>query len=97
VFFSIFTGIWNPVGAGALVARDKGRGRAMLNASYYRKQADICTRLAQTAGSGDSAVRFKMLALEMLLRAEHASDDIEIATPTAGRGNLPAAHGSDDP
>jgi hypothetical protein len=70
----------------------------MLNASYYRKQADICTRLAQAAGSGESAARFKMLALEMLLRAEHASDDLaEIAAPTAGRSNLPAAHGNHDP
>jgi hypothetical protein len=38
-----------------------------------------------------------MLALEMLLRAEHASDNIEIAAPTADRGNLPAAHGNHDP
>jgi hypothetical protein len=69
----------------------------MLNASYYRKQAEICTRLAKAAGSGDSAARFKMLALEMLLRAEHASDNIEIAAPAADRGNLPAARGNHDP
>jgi hypothetical protein len=71
----------------------------MLNASYYRKQAEICTRLAKAAGSDESATRFKVLALEMLLRAEDAADEhteVAAAAPV-GHGNLPAAHGNHDP
>jgi hypothetical protein len=72
----------------------------MLNASYYRKQAEICTRLAKAVGSGESATRFKVLALEMLLRAEDAADEhAEVAAAAApvGHDNLPAAHGNHDP
>jgi hypothetical protein len=69
----------------------------MLNASYYRKQAEICTRLAKAAGSDESATRFKVLALEMLLRAEDAADEHAAAVAPIGQGNLPAAHGNHDP
>jgi hypothetical protein len=57
----------------------------MLKAGYYRKQAEICTRLARAAGSSERATRFKVLALEMLLRAENASALAEVAAAPVGR------------
>jgi hypothetical protein len=56
----------------------------MSNARYYRKQAEICTRLANAAGGGERATRFKVLALEMLLRAENASALGEVAVAPVG-------------
>ena len=57
----------------------------MSNARYYRKQAEICTRLANAAGGSERATRFKVLALEMLLRAESASVLAEsTAAPVGG-------------
>jgi hypothetical protein len=44
----------------------------MPSESYYRKQADICARLAGTAANGEIATRFKVLALELLLKAATA-------------------------
>jgi hypothetical protein len=40
-----------------------------LSPKYYRRQAEICTRLASAAGDQERATQFKVLALEMLLRA----------------------------
>ena len=63
----------------------------MLNATYYRKQAEICTRLASAAGSGEHAARFKVLALEMLFKAADAENDLdEVPIEPIDRGNLPA-------
>ena len=62
----------------------------MLNATYYRKQADICTRLANAAASGEHAARFKVLALEMLLKAADAENLDEVPIEPIDRGNLPA-------
>jgi hypothetical protein len=71
------------------------RGRKMSKARYYRKQAEICSRLATAAGSSERATRLKVLALEMLLRAENASAVAEVAAaPTCG--DLAAACGNHD-
>jgi hypothetical protein len=48
----------------------------MLNPNYYRRQAEICTRLASAAIDQERARHFKVLALEMLLRAADAPNDV---------------------
>ena len=69
----------------------------MLNATYYRKQAEICTRLASAAGSGEHAARFKVLALEMLVRAADAQTDLdEVRIGPIDRRNLPAGSRTTD-
>jgi hypothetical protein len=50
------------------------RDWSMLNPTYYRKQADICVQLA-AASTDDSALRFKILALEFLLKASRTEND----------------------
>ena len=67
----------------------------MSNAGYYRKQAEICTRLAKAAGSGERAARFKVLALEMLLRAENASAPSEVAAALVGHDFAAACNNRD--
>ena len=67
----------------------------MSHASYYRKQAEICTRLATAAGSSERATRLKVLALEMLLRAESANAVAEVAAAPI-RGDLAAARSNRD-
>jgi hypothetical protein len=44
----------------------------MSSAGYYRKQAEVCARLAGTAGSMGEAARFNALALDLLLKAADA-------------------------
>jgi hypothetical protein len=61
----------------------------MSNAGYYRKQAEICARLARAADSSERATRFKVLGLEMLLRAKNASSS-KVAVAPVGSA-LPAA------
>jgi hypothetical protein len=70
-------------------------GRAMSNAGYYRKQAEICARLARAAGSSERATRFNVLALEMLLRAKNASAIAEVAAAPVG-GDFVAAYDNHD-
>jgi hypothetical protein len=67
----------------------------MSNAGYYRKQAEICTRLANAAGSSERATRFKVLALEMLLRAESANAFGEVAPAPVGRDFVAACDNHD--
>ena len=67
----------------------------MSKTHYYRRQAEICTRLAKAAGSSERATRFKVLALEMLLRAEDASAHAEVTIAPVGR-DLAAACGNRD-
>lgn len=58
----------------------------MLTASYYRKQADICVRLARAAGSVADAARFKVLALNFLLKAANTEmypDDVPAGSDLA--------------
>jgi hypothetical protein len=44
----------------------------MLSAGYYRKQAEVCTRLARAASCVAEAARFNALALDLLLKAADA-------------------------
>ena len=44
----------------------------MLSADYYRKQAEVCARLAGAASSVAEAARFNALALDLLLKAADA-------------------------
>jgi hypothetical protein len=67
----------------------------MSKARYYQKQAELCTKLANAAGGGERATRFKVLALEMLLRAENASAHAEVRIAPVGR-DLAAACGNRD-
>jgi len=67
----------------------------MSNARYYRKQAEICARLANAAGSSERATRFKVLALEMLLRAENVSSASEGAAAPLGRNFVAACNNRD--
>jgi hypothetical protein len=67
----------------------------MSKAHYYQKQAEICTKLAKAAGGSERATRFKVLALEMLLRAENASAFAEVSTAPVGC-ELAAACGNGD-
>jgi hypothetical protein len=66
----------------------------MLSAGYYRKQAELCTRLACTAGSMAEAARFNALALDLLLKAADAEkkcrDEVRGQPGSAG-GNRDAA------
>jgi hypothetical protein len=57
----------------------------MTRPDYFRKQAELCAQLAEVAGGNDTALRFKLLALNMLLKAADAMDDLD-GTTTAGRG-----------
>ena len=69
----------------------------MLSPNYYRRQAEIYTRLASAAGDQERATHFKVLALEMLLRAADAPNEIADAegqtttsTPSANNGPAPS-------
>ena len=62
----------------------------MLSADYYRKQADLCVRLARTAASIADAARFNALAIDLLLKAadaeaRQAESPIRSGTARGGR------------
>jgi hypothetical protein len=44
----------------------------MASPDYFRKQAELCARLADAAGGGELALRLKLLALDFLRKATDA-------------------------
>jgi hypothetical protein len=58
----------------------------MPNFDYFRKQAELCSQLADVSSGDDLARRFKLLALDMLLKAADAMDELDESTAVAGRG-----------
>jgi hypothetical protein len=44
----------------------------MASPDYFRKQAELCARLADAAGGGELALRLKLLALDFLSKASDA-------------------------
>lgn len=57
----------------------------MPHTDYFRRQAELCAELSDIAGGNETALRFRLLALHMLLKAADAMDDPD-GTTTAGRG-----------
>jgi hypothetical protein len=65
----------------------------MLSAGYYRKQAEVCSRLARSAGSVAEAARFNALALDLLLKAANTEKKChdEVRVPGGPGGDRDAA------
>jgi hypothetical protein len=57
--------------ASSLLAESE-HGIGMASADYFRKQAELCARLADAAAGGELALRFKLLELEFLFKATDA-------------------------
>jgi hypothetical protein len=60
----------------------------MASPDYFRKQAELCARLADAAGGEELALRFKLLALDFLRKATDAkrgADQVSIE-PGSRRG-----------
>lgn len=59
----------------------------MASPEYFRKQAEICVRLADAAGGAQRAMRFKLLASDLLAKAAGATSTLDQAdaAPDGGR------------
>jgi hypothetical protein len=60
----------------------------MASPDYFRKQAELCARLADAVPGGELALRFKALALDFLRKASDAdggADQISVE-PVSRRG-----------
>ena len=49
----------------------------MVNQDYFRKQALLCVQLADAADGEERALRFKLLALNLLLKAASVKNNFD--------------------
>jgi hypothetical protein len=78
--------------APSLVAESE-RG-VMASPDYFRKQAELCARLAEAAGGEELALRFKLLALDFLRKATDATSGADqVSTEPGNRRGFPDAGG----
>jgi hypothetical protein len=49
----------------------------MANQDYFRKQAELCVQLADMADGEERALRFKLLALNFLLKAAGIKSNLD--------------------
>jgi hypothetical protein len=60
----------------------------MASPDYFRKQAELCARLADAAADGELALRLKLLALDFLRKATDAdsgADQVSIEPGSSRR------------
>jgi len=60
----------------------------MSRTDYFCRQAELCAQLANVASVDDVALRFQLLALDMLLKAADALDDLQASTAGGGAPDI---------
>jgi len=69
----------------------------MASADYFRKQAELCARLADAAGGGQLGLPFKLLALDFLRKATDANGGLDqISIEPDGCRGFPDTGGKPD-
>jgi hypothetical protein len=56
----------------------------MASPDYFRKQAELCARLADAAADGELALRFKLLEVEFLFKATEANSGADQVSRAPG-------------